>query len=104
MNEMLAGLLAGAAGALLGALFFGGLWWTVHRGIASDRPVLWFLGSLFVRSGIALCGIYLVSDGNVMRLLVCLLGFAMARPVVVWLSRPSRDDARRPVRGAPHAS
>ena len=40
------------AGALLGAFFFGGLWWTVQKGVASERPALWFLGSLLLRTGI----------------------------------------------------
>ena len=38
------------AGALLGVFFFGGLWWTVQKGVASERPAFWFLGSLLVRT------------------------------------------------------
>ena len=34
------------AGALLGSVFFGGLWWTVRRGVLSTQPALWFFGSL----------------------------------------------------------
>ena len=38
------------AGALLGAFFFGGLWWTVQKGVTSEQPALWFLGSLLLRT------------------------------------------------------
>ena len=30
-------------GVMLGAMFFGGLWWTVHRAMTSRRVALWFL-------------------------------------------------------------
>ena len=51
MSDILALALAFLAGALLGAFFFGGLWWTVQKGVASERPALWFLGSLLLRTG-----------------------------------------------------
>jgi hypothetical protein len=38
MNETAILVLSGGAGVLLGALFFGGLWWTVRRGLSSKRP------------------------------------------------------------------
>ena len=47
-----------AAGLLLGALFFGGLWWTVIKGVRSQRPALWFFGSLILRLSITLEGFY----------------------------------------------
>ena len=75
--------LALLAGALLGAFFFGGLWWTVRKGLASERPALWFLGSLLLRTGMVLTGFYVVSQGHWSRLAVCLLGFLIARFVVV---------------------
>ena len=49
------------AGAVLGLVFFGGLWWTVRRGVTSPRPALWFVASLVVRLALTLVGIYLVS-------------------------------------------
>ena len=39
----------GRGGALLGSIFFGGLWWTVRQGVC-PKPVLWFLGSLLLRA------------------------------------------------------
>lgn len=78
--------LACIAGGALGATFFGGLWWTVRRGMASRRPARWFLVSLLLRTGIVLAGIYLVAGGRWDRMVACLLGFAVARLVVVRLT------------------
>ena len=89
MNEHLMLALAVAAGGLLGGFFFGGLWWTVHRGVRSTRPVLWFFGSLLIRTVITLAGFYAVADGHWQRFLACLAGFVAVRFVV--LRRVRRD-------------
>jgi F1F0 ATPase subunit 2 len=83
MSDILALGMALLAGALLGAFFFGGLWWTVQRGVASDLPGLWFLVSLLLRTGIVLGGIYLVSQGHWSRAVTCLFGFLIARTIVM---------------------
>ena len=92
-----------AAGALLGAIFFGGLWWTVRKGVLSARPVFWFLGSLLLRLCIALAGFYLVADGHWQRLLACLLGFVMARFMVTRLSGPPVERRHSPAKEAGNA-
>jgi F1F0 ATPase subunit 2 len=86
-TETLTLVLAGIAGGALGAIFFGGLWWTVRQGIRSRQPALWFLGSLLLRTGIVLAGFYFAADRHWERLLVCLLGFVMARLAVMRLTR-----------------
>jgi F1F0 ATPase subunit 2 len=93
MNDTLAMVLAGGAGVMLGAVFFGGLWWTVRKGFSSNRPALWFLGSLLLRTSIALAGFYFVARGDWERLLVCLLGFVMARVIVTLLTRAAKKPA-----------
>jgi F1F0 ATPase subunit 2 len=101
-NEVLP--LAFLAGALLGVVFFGGLWWTVRQGVSSERPAVWFFGSLLLRMSIALAGFYLVSNGHWERLLLCLVGFVVARWLVARLTRPLRDSeagSGREVRYAP---
>jgi F1F0 ATPase subunit 2 len=103
MNEALATALAGAAGFLLGALFFAGLWWTVRKGLSSPRPALWFLGSLLLRMSLAVAGVYAVAGGRWQRLLACLLGFVLARLAVVRLTRPARLERRGPAGAASHA-
>ncbi len=79
MPETSSLILASLAGILLGAVFFGGLWWTVRKGLSSQQAALWFSGSLLLRTGIALAGFYFVSHGEWPKLLACLLGFLLAR-------------------------
>ncbi len=86
MNETMVLLLSGFAGLLLGAIFFGGLWWTVQKGMVAKQPALWFLGSLILRTTIVLVGFYLVGGGQWQRLLGCLLGFMLARVIVIRLT------------------
>jgi F1F0 ATPase subunit 2 len=87
MNDLLILVLALFAGLLLGAIFFGGLWWTVHRGVSSPRPAFWFLGSSLLRMGLVLVGFYLVGREDWKRLVACLLGFVVARFIVMCLTR-----------------
>jgi len=103
MNETLIRTLAWLAGGLLGAIFFGGLWWTVRKGVSSQKPALWFFGSLLLRMSITMTGFYFVGRGNWKRLLLCLLGFVMARLVVTWVTRLSGDDESHPAQEASHA-
>jgi len=49
-------------GVGLGAVFFGGLWWTVRGCTSYKQPALWFFGSLLLRMGITLAGFYVVSN------------------------------------------
>ena len=103
MSETLNLTLALVAGVLLGVMFFGGLWWTVQKGVASDRSALWFLGSLLLRTSIALAGFYFIGHGHWERLMVCLLGFVMARLIVTWLTR-STEKPTGLAQEADHAS
>ena len=94
MNEFLSLTPALGAGVLLGAIFFGGLWWTVHKGVSSQRPALWFFGSMLLRMSITLAGFYLIAREHWERWVVCVLGFVLARLVMQWLARSAE---------APHA-
>jgi F1F0 ATPase subunit 2 len=87
MNETLSLVPSLVTGVLLGAMFFGGLWWTVQKGVSSKRSALWFFGSLLLRTSIALAGFYFVSGSHWERLLLCLLGFVIARLIVTRLTR-----------------
>jgi F1F0 ATPase subunit 2 len=90
MNEVLFMILSFIVGLLLGAIFFGGLWYTVGKLATSPSPGLWFIGSFFIRSAITVLGFYYISFGDWHRLLVCLFGFIIARYIVVYLTR-SKD-------------
>ena len=87
MNESLRIMLALVTGLLLGAIFFGGLWWTVQKGVSSKQPALWFVGSLLVRTSIAVAGFYFIARGHWQRLIVCLIGFLVARLIVTRLTQ-----------------
>lgn len=96
-------ILSWIAGLGLGGLFFGGLWWTLQKALASRRPAVWIGCSLLLRMGLVLPGIYFASAGDWRRLLLCLLGFVMARIGVIWLTR-SADGGNRPVPETRHAT
>ncbi len=90
-----------AAGLVLGAIFFGGLWWTVRRGLTAAQPALWFFGSMILRTGVVLFGFYLVGGTDWARWLMCLLGFMVARLAVHRLTRGSVARLTQQVRNAP---
>jgi F1F0 ATPase subunit 2 len=102
MSEVPALILALFEGALLGSLFFGGLWWTIRRGIWSEQPAAWFLFSLPLRATIAIAGFYFFTRGDWHRLVACLLGFLFARIFVTELTRVPHEKRTRIVdTGAP---
>lgn len=113
MHEVLAGLMAVplgsamamAAGAVLGLLFYGGLWWTVRRAATFRRPGLSVLASLMLRMGVTLGGFYLVAGRDWVRLLLCLAGFVLARAAVTWATRvqSSASGRIRTATGSRHA-
>jgi F1F0 ATPase subunit 2 len=96
MDEFLLLALALGGGVLLGTIFFGGLWWTVNRGLSSSQPALWFLVSLLLRTSVTLAGFYLIGGAAWQRWLACILGFTLARLAVRWLTRsPGHRQAAR---------
>jgi F1F0 ATPase subunit 2 len=92
-----------AAGLVLGAFFFGGLWWTVGKGLASPHPALWFFASMLVRTSVTLAGFYFVGREEWQRWLLCLFGFVLARMVVKRLTRPRIENQSAATSGARYA-
>jgi len=86
MNELVQILMVLFTGVLLGAIFFGGLWWTVQRGLSARQPALWFGASMLLRTAVVLAGFYFVAGPDWKRLLVCMVGFIIARFVVIRLT------------------
>ena len=101
MPSALALVPALVAGAALGAIYFGGLWWTVRRAGSFRRPAFSMLASVLVRMSVALGGFYLVARDSWQRLLLCLLGFVVARAAVSWLVRPATRITATEVAHAP---
>jgi F1F0 ATPase subunit 2 len=100
MIETLTLFLSCAAGGALGIVFFGGLWWSVRKGISSRHLPLWFFGSLLLRMSLALTGFYFVSASRWDRMAACLCGFILARVAVIWVTRAGEF---HPVPEASHA-
>jgi F1F0 ATPase subunit 2 len=103
MNNFLILALALVAGLLLGTIFFGGLWWTVRKSVSSEHPALWFLGSMLLRMSLVLTGFYFVGRGDWQRLIVCLLGFIIARFIVMRLTRTPIEHHNSPAKEASNA-
>ena len=103
MHETLRLAPAMVTGVLLCVMFFGGLWWTIRKSVSFKQPALWFLGSLLLRMSIALAGFYFVSGGHWERLLVCLLGFVLARLIVTRLTGPPVEHPNALAKEASHA-
>ncbi len=71
------------AGIFLGIIFFGGLWWTLQKSLASPYVAIWIVTSMLLRTGIVLMGFYYIGHGSWERMLCTLLGFFIVRLVVV---------------------
>jgi F1F0 ATPase subunit 2 len=96
MNEAvsLSGVLL--EGLLLGVGFFGGLWWTVQKGLTAKNPALWFFGSTLLRVSLVLGGFSLIARDDWRALLVGLLGFVIARMAVTRFTRPTKKGIHAP--------
>ena len=99
MSESLRVVIAIAMGVLLGIFFYGGLWWTIQKGVSSKQPALLFTGSLVARTLVALAGFYFVSRGDWHRLLGCLVGFVFARIFVTWFTRIHIEETKPIIEG-----
>jgi len=91
------------AGLGLGTLFFGGLWWTVGRGLASPQPALWFLGSMLARMGVLIAGFLIVGGHDWRRWALCLIGAVLARAIVKRVTGAGRVPALAPGQEVPFA-
>jgi len=97
MTDLLITALDLAVGLLLGAIFYGGLWWTVRR-ISARAAGLWLVGSFLLRAIIVLAGFYAVVRSSWYSATPCLVGFLVARIAVTYFTRV------RPAAGTPVAS
>jgi len=103
MIESLALIAVFCTGLLAGGFFFGGLLWTVRRGLLAKHPAFWFLGSWLVRVGVVLGIFYVASAGRWERSLVCAAGFLFARALMIRFSR-NESKTGIPKQGARDAS
>ncbi|HVZ97201.1 MAG TPA: ATP synthase subunit I [Chitinophagaceae bacterium] len=75
------------AGFATGVFFFGGLWFTVQKGMTAKAPAVWFVTSFVIRVAVTLVAFYYAGEGIWQRLLLCLAGFLIARIVVTKYTR-----------------
>ena len=83
MSEALRLALAAAAGFLLGAGYFAGLWWTVRKLNQSTAPGALVLVSFLLHNALVAAGFVLASGRTWQGIVACLLGFVAARLLVV---------------------
>ena len=95
MPEFIYGIIAVLVGLLLGAIFFGGLWWTVRKLQTTRHPALLFLGSLIVRMAVVLLGIYAIGAGHWERMVAALVGIVIGRFIILRVTH-SLDAAAVP--------
>jgi len=84
MGEIIYWAGAFVAGGFLGIFYFGSLWWTVRRLFTMRHPVIYTIGGYAGRIIVTLLVFFLmVRSGGWQALLACLLGFIVARYVLV---------------------
>ena len=76
-------------GLLSGAIFFGGLWWTVRAGTVVRHPAIWFALSLALRGSLLGVGFYYVAADGWQALLLCTAGVLIARTAMFRLISPA---------------
>lgn len=86
-------ILSFLAGALLAAVFTGGLWVTVQKMTVSNRPYLLAVGSFFLRSAAVMVGLYLLLQAGWQYMFAGLIGFIIARTIIA--GRLSMYDERK---------
>ena len=75
-------LVSSIGGLLLGLFFFGGLAWTIQKGLSAKRPALMFFLSFLVRFGAVVGGFFFITAGHPERVIGFVIGFIVARPIV----------------------
>ena len=96
MSEMMHNIAILIAGIVIGIFFFGALWYTVKKALPSSIPALWFFCSFIIRTGITVFGFYFVAAGSMQSLLLCTIGFVLARFVVTYHTKSSIEKQSQP--------
>lgn len=91
MDGTLGFILIFLAGIGLGVFFFGGLWITVQKGLQSKNASLIFMASLIVRVAVVMLGFYYVAINDWKKILICLLGFIVARFIITRWAKSNKN-------------
>lgn len=89
------------AGACLGLVFFGGLWWTTQRLVTAREPGLLLAGSLIARLAILALGLIVLARADPAALVGALFGLIAVRIVMIRAASQGRlgsfaESARSP--------
>jgi len=97
-------LLTLTIGIAAGTFYFGGLWWTVKKLPDTRRPAWLSLASFLLRAVVVLTIFYVATQGQWDRLLLCLVGFSLARLVLLRRIGLRTDKSKWPNRFGKDAS
>lgn len=84
-----ANAIALVVGFSLGLVYFAGLWLTVRNIADARNPGLLLLASWIGRTALVLTGLWLVSSSNLAGILVFMVGFLIARSIVIQRYKPA---------------
>ena len=89
-------LVAGASGAVLGGIYFGGLWLTVRRLPTARRPVVCWVASFAGRALVTALGLYWAAEGQGEKMAAALAGLLLVRLILVRALAPADGHAVAP--------
>jgi F1F0 ATPase subunit 2 len=94
VTEVIETMLAIPFGFALGSLYFWGLWQTTQQLTLTRAPLRLFLASYFGRLTLAGLGFYWLAQGGWVNVLVGLLGFLIARSLLIrrWEPKPYQEE------------
>ena len=78
-------------GFILGSVYFVSLWVTVRTLPSNSRFFSIIIGSLIVRITITVICLYMIMDGQWQKILLALLGFIVARNILINYWQPQRE-------------
>lgn len=84
-----------AAGAVLGAWFFGALLWTVRSLPASRHPALLLFASFLLRTGVVLAGLGALLTRHWLLPVVAMVGFLVTRQVFLLRGAPGERKSQQ---------
>ncbi len=91
MDNIIYLLIALPLGFTLGIFYFVNLWITVRQIPTTQWPFRLIVGSFVGRTSITILGFYLIMDGNWQRMLISLLGFVLARSILIKYWQPKQE-------------
>ena len=91
--------LASLFGVILGVIFFGGLLWTIQRGLHSQQPALTFVVSYFIRLFAVMLGFWWMASSHWGSIFACLCAFVAVRFLFTRFGRLLQNWQTRPAGG-----